>query len=127
MSKSLRGFHCQEVGKMGFLSLADFKGTMILDEAVYCFVTAANSHNDLIILANLDVELPSAVSINAFLVLSHKEETCLAMSQVIVNKLCQLLVGGVVFCRLVQEVDPLKIIHVVMNALKLSLSIFYLY
>lgn len=45
---------------------------------------------------------------------------------IIVDKLCQFLVREVVLNWLIDEIDPLQVVHVLMYSLKLLLSIFYL-
>lgn len=89
---------------------------MILKELVNGLIAAAHSHNHLVIL-DFDEETLPSVSVYAFL-LPHKEKAGLAVRLMrIVNELCELPVSEVISSRLVYEVDPLKIIHVLVHAL----------
>lgn len=104
--------------------LPNLEGTMILDKSIDCLVSSAHSNNDLVVF-DLDKESFLSVSVDAFL-LSNKEKAGFPVRVIIVDELCQFLVREVVLNWLIDEIDPLQVVHVLMYSLKLLLSIFYL-
>ena len=97
---------------------------MTLDESVDGLISSSDPHDHLIVLSFDEYPL-LPVCVHPFL-LPHEKQTCLAVHLVIVDVLSELFVNWIILHRLVDEVHPLQVIHVLMNPLKLVLALPYL-
>ena len=97
---------------------------MTLDESVDRLISSSHPHNHLIVLS-FD-EYPLLPICVYTLLLPHEKQTCLAVHLVIVDVLSELFVNWIILHRLVDEVHPLQVVHVLVDPLKFVLALPYL-